>query len=113
MDNLKIVNDIVFNETAHIVSIFKDYLILDELTEFLKRFYGGGESRTKLRKLIELYTTFFKVFPNYISLRERKYMYKNIERKQRIIDEKQQHKARLAQKDKHGKYGKHHKQFES
>lgn len=38
-DNLKIVNDLIYNENTHIVSIFKDYLILDDINEFLKRSY--------------------------------------------------------------------------
>jgi hypothetical protein len=37
--NVKIVNDLIYNENTHIVSIFKDYLILDDINEFLKRSY--------------------------------------------------------------------------
>ena len=37
--NIKVVNDIIYNETTHIVSVFKDYLIFDDVSEFLKRFY--------------------------------------------------------------------------
>ena len=37
--NVKIVNDIIYNETSHVVSIFKDYLIYDDVSEFLKREY--------------------------------------------------------------------------
>lgn len=37
--NLKVVNDLIYNENTHIVSIFKDYLILDDINEFLKRSY--------------------------------------------------------------------------
>lgn len=33
----RIINDIVYNEKAHIVATFKDYLILDDASEFLKR----------------------------------------------------------------------------
>lgn len=33
----KIINDIIYNEKAHIVARFKDYLILDDVSEFLKR----------------------------------------------------------------------------
>ena len=38
-DNLmrKQINDIVFNEKVHIVSEFKNYLILDDNTDFFKR----------------------------------------------------------------------------
>ena len=37
--NIKVVNDIIYNETTHIVSVFKDSLIFDDVSEFLKRFY--------------------------------------------------------------------------
>lgn len=37
--NVKIINDIIYNECTHIVSVFKDYLIYDDISEFLKRFY--------------------------------------------------------------------------
>lgn len=39
-ENIKVVNDLIYNETTHIVSVFKDYLILDDINEFLKRFYA-------------------------------------------------------------------------
>jgi hypothetical protein len=41
--NVKIVNDIIYNEPTNIVAIFKDYLIYDDLSEFLKRFYDKDE----------------------------------------------------------------------
>jgi len=37
--NTKIVNDIIYNEPSNIVSMFKDYLIFDDVSEFLKRWY--------------------------------------------------------------------------
>lgn len=33
----KIINDIVYNEKSHIVAKFKDFLIFDDCSEFLKR----------------------------------------------------------------------------
>jgi len=33
----KTANDIVYNERSHIVAVFKDYLIYDDSSEFLKR----------------------------------------------------------------------------
>lgn len=33
----KTANDIVYNEKSHIVAMFKDYLIFDDTSEFLKR----------------------------------------------------------------------------
>lgn len=39
----KIINDLVYNEPMHSVSVFKDYLILDDVNEFLKRPYTTEE----------------------------------------------------------------------
>lgn len=87
--NVKIINDIIYNENTHIVSVFKDYLIYDDVSEFLKRFYHKYETVQRLPKMFEFYEKYSKVFPNYVSLPESKYMFKNIERKQRLFDEKQ------------------------
>jgi len=40
--------------------------------------------------MYEYYTKYAKVFANYIILPENKYMFKNIERKQRVQDEKEE-----------------------
>ena len=86
--DVKIVNDVIYNEPTHIVSVFKDFLIYDDVSEFLKRFYSSNESKTRLPKVQEFYDKYSKVFPNYVTIPENKYMFKNIERKQRIIDDK-------------------------
>lgn len=70
--------------------MFKDYLIFDDVSEFLKRFYECTESKKRLPKVIEFYETYSKVFPNYVNLPENKFMFKNIERKQLYWDSKQQ-----------------------
>ena len=87
--NVKIINDIIYNESIQIVSVFKDYLIYDDVSEFLKRYYNFSEARNRLPKIYEFYEKYSKVFPNYVVLAESKYMFKNIERKQRLIDDKQ------------------------
>jgi hypothetical protein len=79
--NIKIVNDIIYNEPTHIVAVFKDYLIYDDLSEFLKRDYTTEETKARLPKICEFYEKYSKVFPNYVNLPENKFMYKNIERK--------------------------------
>ena len=84
--NVKIVNDIMYNEKVKVVCMFKDYLIYDDLTEFLKRTYTYPESIIRLSKIYEFYDSYSQVFPNYIRLPHRKHMYKNIERKQRAIE---------------------------
>lgn len=89
--NSKIVSDIMYNENRHIVSVFKDYLIFDDFSEYLKRYYRDYEAYDRLPKVFEFYEKYSKVFPNYVSLPgESKYMFKNIERKQKLIDEKHQ-----------------------
>jgi hypothetical protein len=78
---LKILNDLIYNENTRIVSIFKDYLIFDDITEFLRRFYRMEEMVDRLPKLYDFYTE-IKVCPNYVTLEgARRYMFKNIERK--------------------------------
>jgi hypothetical protein len=81
-----IINDIIYNEKAHIVAVFKDYLIYDDTSEFLKRFYKVQESKSRLMKIFEFYDSYSKIFPNYTVMTEAKYIYKNIQRKQKMID---------------------------
>ena len=45
----------------------------------------------RLPKIFAFYDKYSKVFPNYIGIPEKRFMFKNIERKQRAIDEKQKH----------------------
>eukprot|EP01022_Parablepharisma_sp_SALTPOND_P023445 TRINITY_DN495_c0_g1_i2.p1 TRINITY_DN495_c0_g1~~TRINITY_DN495_c0_g1_i2.p1 ORF type:complete len:756 (+),score=40.76 TRINITY_DN495_c0_g1_i2:2154-4421(+) len=92
--NAKVINDIIYNENTHIVSVFKDYLIYDDISEFLKRYYAGFESDQRLPKIYHFYDKYSKVFPNYIALPENKLMFKNIERKQRVIDEQQKNEEK-------------------
>lgn len=42
--NLRVVNELIYNEPTRIVSVFKDYLIMDDINEFLKRSYQSWES---------------------------------------------------------------------
>lgn len=89
--NVKIVNDIIYNEPTHAVAVFKDYLIYDDLSEFLKREYDQTESIARLPKICEFYEKYSKVYPNYVTLPESKLMFKNIGKKQKILDDKQRH----------------------
>jgi hypothetical protein len=86
--NGKVVADIMYNENRHIVSVFKDYLIFDDFSEYLKRIYWDKEAFERLPRVFDFYEKYSKVFPNYVSIPESKYMFKNIERKQKLIDEK-------------------------
>ena len=96
--NVKIINDIIYNENTHVVSIFKDYLIMDDISEFLKRRYASFETKPRLTKIYEFYNKYSKVFPNYVALPESKYMFKNIQKKQKLIDEQYQIKEENAKR---------------
>ena len=87
--NVKMINDIIYNERSHYVEAFKEYLIYEDINEFLKRFYPLNESKKKLSKILVFYEKYSKIYANYTTLPESKYMYKNIKRKQKMIDNMQ------------------------
>ena len=84
--NMNIIDNIIYNEKSHIVAVFKDRLITDDTGEFLKRYYKKRESDIRLPKFYEYYDLYSKIFPNYTTFYEGKYLYQNIQRKQRMID---------------------------
>ena len=88
--DIKIINDIIFNEETHNVAVFKEYLIYEEMNEFLKRFYFKEEIKLKMPKILLFYDKYSKIYANYTQLPESKYMYKNIKRKQKMIDKLQE-----------------------
>ena len=96
--NKNIINNIIYNEKTRIVAFFKDYLITDDSSEFLKRYYTKKESGVRLPRFFEYYETYSKLFPNYTALLEGKYIYKNIQKKQRMID--LQERMELEEKNK-------------
>ena len=80
------ITNLIFNERCSIVSKFKDYLLYDDSTEFLRRYYLKEESNPRLKRIFLFYDTYSKIFPNYMILPENEYLYKNIRRKQKMID---------------------------
>ena len=82
----KKINEIIFNYNSHIVAQFKDYLIRGDLSEYLLKYNNLYESRILLKKLNKFYQEFSLTFPNYVILQESKYIYKNIKRKQKLIN---------------------------
>ena len=84
--SLVCINNLIFNEHCRIVARFKDFLILDDMTEFLRRFYTKRELKRRLTKIFNFYESYSKIFPNYMILPESKYLYRNIRKKQKMID---------------------------
>ena len=80
------INNLIFQISSRVVAVFKDFLILDDPTEFLRRFYKGEESHPRLQKILNFFETYSKIFPNYMVLPESEYLYKNIRKKQKMID---------------------------
>ena len=80
------INNLLFKENCLIVARFKDFLILDDNTEFFRRYYPDADIKPKLMKILNFYEKYSKVFPNYLILKENEYLYRNIRRKQKMID---------------------------
>ena len=88
--NYLILDNLLSNGKCHIVALFKEYLIVDDNSEFLKRFYKKKESLPRIKKVSQYYYETSVIFPNYTPLSEAKYFYKNIMKKQKIIDQIQE-----------------------
>lgn len=84
------IEDILNNESTHLVAEFKDYLIMGDFTEFLQKSYNMEECKKYLPKIYEYYNSCSVIFPNYVKLHESKYIYKNIRKKQKVIDNQQE-----------------------
>ena len=100
---IQIIENVMCNETCHFVALFKDYLIADDYSEYLRRIYKKHESIQRLIKLFAYYQETSVIFPNYTPLVESKYLYNNVIRKQRVIDEQQnleEYKKYLINKEK-------------
>ena len=74
------------NANIHLVSMFKDYLLYDDMTEFFKEYYNHEEIYPRLKTIYEYYESSSYLFPNYTAIEEGKYIYRNIIKKQKLID---------------------------
>ena len=98
-------NNLIFNEKCRIVARFKDFLVLDDSTEFLRRFYFKKELRIRLKKIFNFYESYCKIFPNYMILPESQFLYRNIRKKQKMIDAFNEIKKEEEENRKHLKLG--------
>ena len=97
--NIKMIEDILDNEDTHLVAEFKDFLIMGDLNEFLQKYYNISTSTKYIPKICDYYSKSSLIYPNYVSLGESKYIYKNIRKKQKLIDI-QQEQDELKEKNK-------------
>jgi len=84
--NIKLINDIIYDERKHIVSRFKDYLFWDENSDFLKRFYRLHESRDRMPRITSYYETYTLIRPIYLKLECFKLLNKNFKRHKRRLE---------------------------
>ena len=98
--NIRMIDDILNNESTHLVAEFKDYLIMGDITEFLQKAYNIQECQKYLPKIYEYYNSCSVIFPNYVNLHESKYIYKNIRKKQKVIDNQQEQEEKKKSKKK-------------
>lgn len=83
---VKVINNIIFNDKSVTTSLFKEKLVIEDRTDFLKRLYKRDDLNTRLVKIFDFYENYSKIFPNYTVVPHSKYFYRNIQKKQKMID---------------------------
>ena len=66
--NKFIINSMIFDRRIHKVAVFKNNLLWDESSEFLKRFYKKKESKERIPKISEYYEKYTLFPPVYFGL---------------------------------------------
>ena len=79
---VEIINKVVYNEKSHVVALFKDYLIYDDIREFMLKSHSLKESIQKMMKPPGYCKPPF--VPSYLALREKGIIDKANERKEKI-----------------------------
>ena len=95
------INNIIYTEKCHIVARFKDYLYYDDATEFCNKFFPKNELYKTLPKIFNFYDKYCKVFPNYMILPENEFIYRNLRKKQKMIDQFNEIKREEEENRKH------------
>ena len=74
---------LIYNKNAHLVALFKDYMIIDYIDEFLKRFYLSQESLERIPKLSKFYINYLKFFcsPTLREIFSNELIHKRLEKK--------------------------------
>ena len=95
------INNLIYTENCRIVARFKDFLYYDDSSEFLKKYYIKNELPQILARTFDFYTKYCKVFPNYMILPENVFLYKNLRKKQKMIDKLNEIKREEEENRKH------------
>jgi len=105
--NVYITNAIIFDQRNHIVTVFKNYLLWDETSEFLKRYYKKKDNVERLPRIAEYYEQYTLYTPNYFGHEGLiiLIMLKYIKRKNKylkFLEEKEEEEERNKNKNKKG-----------
>ena len=85
--NKKVINDIIYDEKKHIVSILKDYIFENSGNDFLQRFYYKHESINRLPKITGYYEKYTLFSPVYFNMEDIvKIMIKNVKKKKKYLE---------------------------
>ena len=84
--NIMKIDEIINNEKSHLVAEFKDFLVLGDTGEFILKYYNKKDTEKIYKQILDYYNENLFIFPNYVTLHESKYIYNNIQKKQKIID---------------------------
>ena len=95
------INNLIYTENCHIVARFKDFLYYDDDTEFFNKFFFKNEQKKILTKVFNFYSKYCKVFPNYMILPENEFLYRNLRKKQKLIDQFNEIKKEEEENRKH------------
>lgn len=101
-NNKIIVNNLIKCKSSHFLAVFKDYLIIDYVEEFLRRIYYLNESIQRMPKLYNYYRNYLNFFckptfvdqfsnekiKNYGDLNAECFYKNNVNKKKRMNDEK-------------------------
>jgi hypothetical protein len=100
--NKNVINEIIFNEATHVVSVFKDYLIYDDNNEFLTACYTAKQSYSLIHSIANKKMNTFTI-PNMCILSELTYILKNTKLKKKAAEETKKLKFALNKKRKNEK----------
>ena len=109
--NILKINEILSNSKTRLVSVFKDYLLFDDYSEFFKRYYNGKESKNKIKKISNFFSKGLFIYPNYASMEEGKYVLCCLIKKQMILNKQKRNKFYLNNELKKNFFEKKNKVF--
>ena len=104
--NIMKIDEIINNEKSHLVAEFKDFLVLGDTGEFILKYYKKKDTNKIYKQILDYYNENLFIFPNYVALYESKYIYNNIQKKQKIIDIQEELNDNKKEKEKENKKAK-------